>query len=75
MNGLVTARSALLQQLFKLWSTVTHKPQNEKSSVVILPPDRCDEWLQAGAGASGDFLRAWPAERMPADAAQQGLSL
>jgi putative SOS response-associated peptidase YedK len=43
-----------------------HKPQDEKRSVVILPPERYDEWLQAGAGESGDFLRAWPAAELQA---------
>ena len=45
-----------------------HKPQDEKRSVVILPPERYDEWLQASAGESGDFLRAWPAEQMTVQA-------
>ncbi len=67
MNGLVTARSALLQQLFKLWSTVTHKPQNEKKlggdlaarSLRRVAAGRCGcEWgffagLASGKNASG----------------------
>lgn len=34
--------------------------------IVIVPPERYDDWLQAGAGESGEFLRAWPAEQMAA---------
>ena len=48
-----------------------HKPQDEKRSVVILPPERYDEWLQAGAGESGDFLRAWPADQLVTQASEQ----
>ena len=36
-----------------------HKPHDEKRSVVILPPDRYDDWLQASAGKSGEFLQPW----------------
>ncbi|MGV1043725.1 hypothetical protein [Limnohabitans sp.] len=43
-----------------------HKPQDEKRMIVIVPPERYDDWLQAGAGESGEFLRAWPAEQMAA---------
>lgn len=52
-----------------------HKPQDEKRSVVILSPDRYDDWLQASAVDSADFLKAWPAELMTAEVPQQGLSL
>ncbi|PUE55696.1 SOS response-associated peptidase [Limnohabitans parvus] len=52
-----------------------HKPQDEKRSVVILSPDRYDDWLQASAGECGEFLRAWPADCMAAAAPQQGLNL
>lgn len=52
-----------------------NKTHDDKRSVVILPPDRYDEWLQTGAGKSGDFLRAWPSELMSADTPQQGLNL
>jgi putative SOS response-associated peptidase YedK len=34
-----------------------HKPQDEKRSVVILPPERYDDWLQANSQDSGEFLR------------------
>jgi putative SOS response-associated peptidase YedK len=52
-----------------------HKPTDEKRMIVILPPDRYDDWLRAGAGESGDYLRAWPAEamRVQAGSAQQAL--
>lgn len=52
-----------------------HKPTDEKRMIVILPPERYDDWLRASARDSGDFLRAWPAEWMVAQAPQQGLSL
>jgi putative SOS response-associated peptidase YedK len=48
-----------------------HKPQDEKRMIVILPPERYDDWLQAGAGESVEFLKAWPAEQMAADTARQ----
>jgi putative SOS response-associated peptidase YedK len=44
-----------------------HKPQDEKRSVVILPPERYDDWLQASAADSGAFLQAWPANAWLAD--------
>mgnify|MGYP000208010728 CR=1 FL=1 len=50
-----------------------HKPQDEKRSVVILPPDRYDDWLNASAGESGEFLRAWPADMLIANSPQSGL--
>lgn len=34
-----------------------HKPQDEKRSVVILSPDRYDDWLQASSQDSGEFLQ------------------
>jgi hypothetical protein len=34
-----------------------HKPQDEKRSVVILPPDRYEYWLQSRVGDSDEFLR------------------
>ena len=39
-----------------------HKPQDEKRMIVILPPGRYDDWLQATASESGDFLQ--PGQRM-----------
>lgn len=46
-----------------------HKPQDEKRMIVILPPQRYDDWLHAGARDSLDFLQAWPAEELQAVAA------
>ena len=48
-----------------------HKPQDEKRSVVILPPERYDDWLQANAAESEAFLQAWPADDWLADAPVQ----
>lgn len=48
-----------------------HKPTDEKRIIVILPPERYDDWLQSSAKDSGEFLRAWPAEWMAAQAPQQ----
>lgn len=39
-----------------------HKAADEKRMIVILPPERYDDWLRASSSESGDFLRAWPAE-------------
>ena len=33
-----------------------HKPQDEKRSLVILQPDRYDDWLQASAREGGEYL-------------------
>ena len=44
-----------------------HKPQDEKRMIVILPPGRYDDWLQASASESGDFLQAWPADGLTAE--------
>lgn len=43
-----------------------HKPGDEKRMIVILPPDRYDDWLQAGARDSQEFLRPWPAHDLQA---------
>lgn len=43
-----------------------HKPADEKRMIVILPPDRYDDWLQASASDSPDFLRPWPAQALQA---------
>ncbi len=48
-----------------------HKPTDEKRMIVILPPERYDDWLQSSAKDSEEFLRAWPAEWMVAQAPQQ----
>lgn len=44
-----------------------HKPQDEKRMIVILPPGRYDDWLQASERESGDFLQAWPADGLTAE--------
>lgn len=46
-----------------------HKPTDEKRMIVILPPERYDDWLQAGPGDRRDFLQPWPAEALQATAA------
>jgi putative SOS response-associated peptidase YedK len=55
-----------------------HKPGDEKRMIVILPPDRYDDWLQAGPKESGDFLQPYPAEALvaerPGEASASGLS-
>jgi hypothetical protein len=38
--------------------------------IVIVPPERYDDWLQAGAGESGEFLKAWPADMLAASSQQ-----
>lgn len=43
-----------------------HKPADEKRMIVILPPDRYDDWLQASTRDSLDFLRPWPAHELRA---------
>jgi putative SOS response-associated peptidase YedK len=52
-----------------------HKPTDEKRMIVILPPERYRDWLEASAKDSGDYLRAWPAELMVAEAPQHGFAL
>lgn len=44
-----------------------HKPGDEKRMIVILPPERYDDWLRADAQASADFLRPCPAQALRAD--------
>ena len=55
-----------------------HKPGEEKRMIVILPPDRYDDWLQAGPRESGDFLQPYPAEALvaerPGEASASGFS-
>lgn len=43
-----------------------HKAADEKRMIVIVPPERYEEWLKASPGESGDFLRTWPVESMTA---------
>ena len=43
-----------------------HKPQDEKRMVVILGEDQYDEWLDAPAGRSGDFMRPLAAQLLEA---------
>lgn len=51
-----------------------HKPTDEKRMMVILPPERYDDWLKTSAKDSGEFLREWPVQWLAAYAPQQGLS-
>lgn len=44
-----------------------HKPTDEKRMIVILQPERYDDWLKASAKESGEFLGAWPVEFMKAE--------
>lgn len=45
-----------------------HKPSDEKRMVVILPEQRYDDWLRAGAQQSAGFLNLYPAEALKAEA-------
>ncbi len=45
-----------------------HRPGDEKRSVVVLPHQRYDDWLEASAKDSMDFLRPIPAEFLRAEA-------
>lgn len=45
-----------------------HRPSDEKRSVVVLPPERYDDWLAASAQDSMDFLRPIPAGLLRAEA-------
>ncbi len=45
-----------------------HKPTDEKRMIVIVAPERYDDWLQASASDSAEFLRAWPADALRAQA-------
>ena len=45
-----------------------HKPGDEKRMVVVLPPERYADWLQASLQDSMDFLRPYPAEALKAEA-------
>jgi putative SOS response-associated peptidase YedK len=55
-----------------------HKPADEKRMIVILPPERYDDWLQASAQDSADFLRPIAADQLIAQtptSAQSSLGL
>jgi len=41
-----------------------HKPDDEKRMVVILPAGLYNDWLDAPAGDSMEFMRQYPADRM-----------
>lgn len=43
-----------------------HKPTDEKRMVVILEPGQFEDWLQAPATRSMEFLRPFPAEGLRA---------
>lgn len=45
-----------------------HKPGEEKRMVVILAPQHYQAWLTASATTAPDYLKAWPAERLLAQA-------
>ena len=45
-----------------------HKPNDEKRMVVILPNGVHQDWLQAPAEESMDFMRPYPADRLIAEA-------
>jgi putative SOS response-associated peptidase YedK len=47
-----------------------HKPVDEKRMVVILPPDRYDDWLNAPAARSMELMQQYPSERLQASAPQ-----
>ena len=44
-----------------------HKPTDEKRMVVILPTDRYQDWLQASAEHSMEFIQPFPADALHAD--------
>ena len=44
-----------------------HKPTDEKRMVVILPTNRYQDWLQAPAEHSMEFIRPFPADALHAD--------
>lgn len=50
-----------------------HKPDDEKRMVVILNEGDYDDWLQAPAPNSRDFLRQFPADSLQAEHAQSSL--
>lgn len=50
-----------------------HKPEDENRMVVILPENHYNDWLQASAANSRDYLRQFPADELVAQQAQQTL--
>jgi hypothetical protein len=44
-----------------------HRPGGEKRMIVILPPDRHNDWLSAPAAGATEFLRLYPAELLVAE--------
>jgi putative SOS response-associated peptidase YedK len=44
-----------------------HKPTDEKRMVVILPPERYQDWLVAPAEHSMEFMKPIPAAHLQAD--------
>lgn len=44
-----------------------HKLDDEKRMIVILPPDRYDDWLTAPAADTREFLQLYPAELLKAE--------
>lgn len=49
-----------------------HKPADEKRMVVIVPPDRYADWLQASPEHSWEFMRPFAAERLSAHGPEVG---
>ena len=47
-----------------------HKPVDEKRMVVILPPNRYDDWLNAPASHSMEFMQQYPADLLQVSAPQ-----
>lgn len=44
-----------------------NKTTDEKRIIVILPPERYDDWLKASPSESRDFLKVRPAKLMSAE--------
>lgn len=43
-----------------------HKPTDEKRMVIMLPPDRYQDWLEAPVSTSITFMRLCPADALTA---------
>jgi putative SOS response-associated peptidase YedK len=41
-----------------------HKPEDEKRMIVILPPERYDDWLRAKPEQSLGILQPYPADKL-----------
>jgi putative SOS response-associated peptidase YedK len=52
-----------------------HKPTDEKRMVVILPPERYQDWLEAPVERSMEFMLAYPAASLTTSVAQAGTAL